>query len=467
MSYLKSATRWGNLSGAWVVSVSPIGTSSGLPPNNGANFGPDTPGTSTCGIQEAINSLKFTNSGILDGNSSISTDEASGTVELRPGMYYLTSQINLYQGLALKGAGRLSTAISLSTTPGSWLADMVAEIVVPANANECLIEGLTIIGNRNSAYDPYNIDGIRIIGYNWRTIVRDVEIQNCQGNGITTTGSGSSDVCYEPLFDHVSIIGCNAYGMQLNYVADDVILESNIENCSGTGIYYSGGDGNWVKLHVFANNLGMKIQGAPLHMFAPILDANATNGCEIDSISQTTDAGLITIVACLSQGNGSASKGTYSGIYLNGAQNVLILGMDGINKSGNVYQGYLVTETSTADYNTIIGGNAENLLSSTPVVLFGAHSSATHIVGWTPQPTTPGVPSSGAGYQNTLGYPIAIYATGGLVTAVTITKNGETYTVFSSSTAVALSAHSYLLLPGDIITFTYTTAPSWVFVPEN
>ena len=37
------------------VTVSPVGLSSGYLPNNGANYGPDTPGTTTNGIQEALN----------------------------------------------------------------------------------------------------------------------------------------------------------------------------------------------------------------------------------------------------------------------------------------------------------------------------------------------------------------------------------------------------------------------------
>ncbi len=44
------------LKGAPSVTVSPVGLAQGFPRNNNANFGPDTPGTTTCGCQEAINS---------------------------------------------------------------------------------------------------------------------------------------------------------------------------------------------------------------------------------------------------------------------------------------------------------------------------------------------------------------------------------------------------------------------------
>lgn len=48
---------WTDFQGAPFVTVSPTGLASGLEPNNGANFGPDTPGTVTNGIQEALNSI--------------------------------------------------------------------------------------------------------------------------------------------------------------------------------------------------------------------------------------------------------------------------------------------------------------------------------------------------------------------------------------------------------------------------
>ncbi|MGP8144717.1 MAG: hypothetical protein ACLQC7_03410, partial [Thermoplasmata archaeon] len=48
------------LSNAPFVTVSPVGLAAGFVPNNGANFGPDTSGTSTGGIQEALNLIATT-----------------------------------------------------------------------------------------------------------------------------------------------------------------------------------------------------------------------------------------------------------------------------------------------------------------------------------------------------------------------------------------------------------------------
>jgi hypothetical protein len=48
---------WWSLSGKPYVTVSPVGLAAGFEFNNGADFGPDTPGTQTSGIQEAVNSV--------------------------------------------------------------------------------------------------------------------------------------------------------------------------------------------------------------------------------------------------------------------------------------------------------------------------------------------------------------------------------------------------------------------------
>lgn len=47
------------LKGAPYVTVSPVGLAQGYPKNNNANYGPDTPGTSTSGIQEAFDAATY------------------------------------------------------------------------------------------------------------------------------------------------------------------------------------------------------------------------------------------------------------------------------------------------------------------------------------------------------------------------------------------------------------------------
>ena len=84
-----------------------------------------------------------------------------------------------------------------------------------------------------------------------------------------------------------------------------------------------------------------------------------------------------------------------------------------------------------------------------------------------PSVTTPSVPSSGTTQSNTYPYPVEVYVSGGSATAVQVTRGGVTYTVWSSSTATAIPPLLVRLEPGDSITITYSTAPSWTWVPAK
>jgi hypothetical protein len=84
-----------------------------------------------------------------------------------------------------------------------------------------------------------------------------------------------------------------------------------------------------------------------------------------------------------------------------------------------------------------------------------------------PSISTPSVPSSGTAQQNTYPYPVEVYVSGGSATAVQVTRGGVTYTVWSSSTATTIPPLLVRLEPGDSITLTYSTAPSWTWVPAK
>ena len=112
---------------------------------------------------------------------------------------------------------------------------------------------------------------------------------------------------------------------------------------------------------------------------------------------------------------------------------------------------------STIPYNSpLIFGGSLNGATSTLRVETSAPQSL----------TTPSVPASATAQQNTNPYPVDVYIYGGDVTEIQITKNGTAYTVLSVNTAIAMSGQSYRLNPGDSITLTYSTAPSWEWLAE-
>ena len=78
-------------------------------------------------------------------------------------------------------------------------------------------------------------------------------------------------------------------------------------------------------------------------------------------------------------------------------------------------------------------------------------------------PSTPAVPTSGTAQKNTNAYTVEVYLSGGSATQVQVTRGTTTYTVWSSSTATAIPPLTIRLNPGDSITLTYTTAPTWTW----
>jgi len=80
-------------------------------------------------------------------------------------------------------------------------------------------------------------------------------------------------------------------------------------------------------------------------------------------------------------------------------------------------------------------------------------------------PSTPAVPASGTAQMNTNIYPVEVYLSGGSATEVQVTRGKTTYTVWSSSTAAAIPPLTVRLDPSDSITLTYTTAPTWTWLP--
>ena len=116
--------------------------------------------------------------------------------------------------------------------------------------------------------------------------------------------------------------------------------------------------------------------------------------------------------------------------------------------------------------NQLIGlpgsGNNPGYITGNPLVARNYGVSAIY-----PTVSTPAVPSSGTAQSNTYPYPVDVYVSGGSATAVQVTRQGSTYTVWSSSTAAAIPPLLVRLEPGDSITITYSTAPSWTWIPAK
>jgi hypothetical protein len=81
-------------------------------------------------------------------------------------------------------------------------------------------------------------------------------------------------------------------------------------------------------------------------------------------------------------------------------------------------------------------------------------------------PSTPAVPASGSAYTNAGGYDIELHVYGGSGSGLTFTRSGGSgpWTIWAG-TAAAFAA-TVLLHPGDAVTATYTSAPTYEIVPQ-
>ncbi|MFP3241188.1 MAG: hypothetical protein RXQ94_08655, partial [Caldivirga sp.] len=123
--------------------------------------------------------------------------------------------------------------------------------------------------------------------------------------------------------------------------------------------------------------------------------------------------------------------------------------------------------TSNASFGGFITGSPA---PANPSALFVDLDNTFNLSGITlpyPSVSTPSVPSSGTAQSNSYPYPVEVYVSGGSATAVQVTRGGVTYTVWSSSSATAIPPLLVRLEPGDSITITYSTAPSWTWVPAK
>ena len=117
---------------------------------------------------------------------------------------------------------------------------------------------------------------------------------------------------------------------------------------------------------------------------------------------------------------------------------------------------YNLGASSTIPKFSISGGSRVNILT---------WGTGFGVSNYEPDVSTPSVPASGSTSQNTNPYPVKVYVNGGALTEIQISIGGTSYTVYSNSTASAVY-EGFTLPAGASITLTYTTAPTWEWVPE-
>ena len=296
------------------------------------------------------------------------------------------------------------------------------------------------------------VNGVKIdTGIN--TLITDILI-----DGVTYYGNASGGVSGNPVVAYIN----------LSYGQYDRLIIRNIFALNTNDIYIQHAAGNIPGY----NTSWMLIEGVEMYN----VQGDAGIAIVTTTVPQAFDYILIKdfIIALGSATN--STNGTPVGVMLaggaagQGAYRVDV-------KDGMVINGYAAISNNV--YNG--GGFQSPPFSYTYVNVEDVHAQSTgyslaNVPGTSlvrikptldniPSISTPTVPASGTALQNTNPYTVEVYLSGGSATEVQVTRGGSTYTVWSSSTATAIPPLTIRLDPGNSITLTYTTAPTWTWVP--
>ncbi|MFP3209487.1 MAG: hypothetical protein RXR82_07330 [Nitrososphaeria archaeon] len=425
------------------VTVSAKGISNGLSDtyNDGADFGPDTmlgatapdqygpPYTQTTGIQEALNYAA----------------QIGAPVELGPGTFYVSTTIQLpnMSGLVLRGTSEYLTTIEqapgFSGTIMQW-------------------------ANPNAVNDMYYFGHFRLYGVNGNG---QIFLMDLKQNETATNG----------LIESVHIHHANAKGIRLDGNDDTITVKLYIDNGGGSDIGYVWFSPNGAGADFYSDLFsGAYINAQSFTFVGTVFGPNQN----LNLTPLSGQPSIINFFGCY------WNQGTYPPrIWVYGSSgelNTYVLNFVGcmINPNTQSLPNPFIYNNST--YSVTVYAKFINSLiqSSSAVDLFGATSGGS-LNGYAEfedlaQPptnvninnaavSTPAVPSSGTAQQNTNPFPVVVYLSGGSATQVQVTKGGNTYTIWSSSSATAIPFMSVRLNPGDSITITYSTAPSWTWTP--
>jgi hypothetical protein len=432
-------------------------------PNDGTGwFGPDTtlgataPGqyggtyTETLGIQEAI---------------SYSISSKIGIIKLLPGTYDVTNA-------------------SLHTDP---ISGQKYQIYIPANADTSPILNLTIISDVITHSAMSGVTSSSVCG----AVIESLDAVTA-ANVITAFIFGAF-TSTNSVGGSVMNLYMDGISFQTNATAANNLGAIDVHNTatasfgildittnfsgtpttynSATGLYWMIGGSQSTQIHADSINIEGYLYGVASDLPHTHIGQLNVSYCKTGLISSSGShyAGDISYFEM---------QNTVVGIYLGAdvvAWHIGVFNQADEGSSGTFGFGYSYSIQSTASsvvtidmYDVGTSGLAPTfaIASGAVVSIRSWGLDAAGSAPYFPTVTTPSVPTSGTAQKNTNPYAVDVYIYGGDVTEIQITKNGTAYTVLSVSTAIAMSGQLYRLNPGDSITVTYSTAPSWEWLSD-
>ncbi len=415
---------WANVLGKPIVTVSPYGISIGSPgvtqPNNGADFGPDTNGTKTYGINEAISS-------IANDTGPVSTG-GGGIVQLGGGAYKPSVPIVVYPGVTLQGAKRFPRSV----VPSAYTLTGVPSIQPTGTGDTIQTTQYPEGGTDNVTNVSITVMGLEVYG----------------------TGSSGSSAVHLSNTDHCAVVGCDVKSCY-NGITFDVISPSG----AGEGGYSSIEDNS---VATYSNYGIYNFFNTQMRIINNQFDA-PNPGALAAIISERSNTAVI---------SGNVIQGVIEtnmiGIWLDEVvsdptSNTIVSGNVVVGGSGTGTVGIEISGASE----TLITIEGNHINAVTTPISYPAGLTKTRITGnngFNPQAfaiTTPAVPASGTELVNPFPFPVSLYAlTAGTVSAVKITDVFGNPQTFSGALNVG---KLYDLGPQDGITLTYSAAPTWAW----
>jgi len=485
-----------NIKGKPYVTVSAKGISNGLSDtyNDGADFGPDTllnatspdrygsPYTQTAGIQEALNYAK--NNGYKEVRLSEGVFTITyGVTLLLPFLGSIQNGTNY--GMNFIGSGRHATRIvqqnyetQSQTVPVIAWEDPDSQYMtdnLPSyypgqsgqhNNNQWYISDMSIYGNVVTPSSGYAL-GISVVNlaqaensmrnYLTRVDITNIATPSSYGVSAALDMSGNEDTTIENCTlissNSTPIIWLAPYG---SFTVKHSQFASSTIGAMYSGYLYSQENVYWSNPII---NYYCSIGSTFLNQML-LLGDFGIHGFTYNNYPISTAQGYsthnLTIKGIGLQGFSGAPKTGYGYTIQDntGANKIIRAEFDGNYINGQSYSwpsGAIGNNTNPGSYAKFNFWSANNII--------------------VPNFSTPSVPASGTAVSNPYQVPVDVYLNGGAVTEIVITSFNSNawanvnYTAFSSSSAVALNGLKITLKPSDSITLTYTTAPTWTWVP--
>ena len=430
--------------------------------NDGAHFGPDTmlgatspnqygpPFSQTGGLQEAINYATALSGQQIDTISGTPVAVNPIPVRIKPGVYKVYTTITQTPWAPIVGHGAViqpQQSGSFSQKVIVTLSASTLYLVIPYR----VVDGLIIDFSQftYSGFRGYYANGLNAFE------VKDITVINLQ------SGQGGIEL--------LSTYGVRVVNPQVWAASQTAGNGSFAFVPPDTGVV----EGGWLN--------GADINLYVLNTVETLIHGTIAQGALSENILiDGTTSTVLDGVYIEGTGPGSApanghiviqpESGYVSGITFRklrvNSSGTLITLNPGTKSISNVLMSFVSSQSGYA----IVNNGATNFsIEHTDVSLIGSVTGSVKYVDCINLPalTTPAVPASGTPQQNTNHYTVEVYVYGGTVTQVQITKNGTAYTVFSNATGLALSGQAFRLDPQDSITITWSTAPSWEWLPAK